>query len=696
MMMMMMASLKTSWIQSILLLTLFQCCDTQGPPSPPSDLQCSKPCDETECSVDIHCVWDGRSLLEIPTNFTLYWKYAHSRVFNASCGSKSNGLILREHFKAHEQLNVWVQAESQYGFSQSQELIFNPKNILKPPPPKFSSSYLKTLEINWSPACKQLDLSPGPCEVRYRTENDVDWQKDDELDVTYTFTDAIPGAVYEFQLRCCCDAGPFSDWSPVHRIKSAESAPIGVVDVWRDCGISPTSTDCYLTWKRLPASLARGPVLTYEITLLYMNGSIEQMNASTANSSRHFASGEEMWFLRSPLKNVSSVSVTAFNSFGATAPAFLAMPLTGKEGNDEAVKPYMNEENLTVNLDLPSQLVDRENRFLVQYKEAEQPAGQGFDWRMVSRSKTVRFTGWFKKYTPYQVTLFQILNTGEVQHISSVVVYSVQKAPSAVPSFNVVSIEETEVTVQWEPVPLRNQNGQILYYLVGIDSEEVHNVSVSSQHNNKKSLSLKLQRLQPAQEYEVWVRAVNAAGRGPSVTARFTTQHSRNFDLLFAIVVGVLLVFFVFSAVLIWLCHGKHKLCRLAFRGPDPRRSHILKEIKHQIHDDTLAWMCIPIPESYLIISQLEIQETKLEDFDTDRCTHAGTGIGCLQINCLEDETEDAVRDRKDCRYNGKDYSKMVDSDEDRKSCCSSSEEELHTSDYEKRFMPTAADLLAL
>lgn len=37
------------------------------------------------------------------------------------------------------------------------------------------------------------------------------------------------------------------------------SAPVGELDVWRDCGISQTSSDCVLTWKvgkiRLPQSL---------------------------------------------------------------------------------------------------------------------------------------------------------------------------------------------------------------------------------------------------------------------------------------------------------------------------------------------------------------------------------------------------------------------------------------------------------
>lgn len=55
----------------------------------------------------------------------------------------------------------------------------------------------------------------------------------------------------------------------------------------------------------------------------------------------------------------------------------------------------MNEENLTVSWDLPSQLSGNLKKYVVQYKRAC-PPGKGFDWVKVSKSQTTgTFTGLF-------------------------------------------------------------------------------------------------------------------------------------------------------------------------------------------------------------------------------------------------------------------------------------------------------------
>lgn len=43
----------------------------------------------------------------------------------------------------------------------------------------------------------------------------------------------------------------------------------------------------------------------------------------------------------------------------------------------------MNDENLTVSWHLPSQLADKE--YVVEYKQAGSPLGQGFDWVRVNK-----------------------------------------------------------------------------------------------------------------------------------------------------------------------------------------------------------------------------------------------------------------------------------------------------------------------
>lgn len=88
---------------------------------------------------------------------------------------------------------------------------------------------------------------------------------------------------------------------------------------------------------------------------------------------------------------------------------------------------------------------------------------------------------------------------------------------------------------------------------------------------------------------------------------------------------------------------------------------------------------------------------------DSDGLTRPMGGDGCSQMDCQDDHSEDAVTEefgRTEHRYGRKEYSKMVDSDEerdreeDRDDCWSSSEEEQFTSGYEKHFMPSALEIL--
>lgn len=51
----------------------------------------------------------------------------------------------------------------------------------------------------------------------------------------------------------------------------------------------------------------------------------------------------------------------------------------------------MNEENLKVSWNLPSQLSDTLKEYVVQYKQAGSPLGQAFDWVKVNKSQAAAF-----------------------------------------------------------------------------------------------------------------------------------------------------------------------------------------------------------------------------------------------------------------------------------------------------------------
>ncbi|XP_036943815.1 interleukin 12 receptor, beta 2a, like [Acanthopagrus latus] len=695
-----MATLKTGWLLSILLVNLPNCvvpAVSPGLPATPSPPECYIPCDEKSCFVDIHCTLDPREEPQIPTNYSLHWAPGNNSVVLSTRGlhvTRLTGLIDRERFNHHGGLRVWVQAMNRHGLAKSEEAEFDPTNIFKPPPPKVLSSHQEPYEIHWISHCDQLELSMGPCAVRHRTEADQVWVEGEEgVYGSHTFENVMPCTAYEFQVRCAC-TGLTSDWSNIERIPAIETTPVGKLDVWMDCGIYPSISDCFLTWKKLPVSQACGLILGYEVRLSYKNGTTVVVNGSMAERYGMWCDEVQCRF-NSSLKDASSVSVSAYNAHGATVPSYLTLPVPGKEKNEQPLHLKMNEENLTVSWNLPSQLSDTLRQYVVQYKQAGHP--QGFDWVKVNKSQTAAFfKGQFEICKPHQVSLFEVLHNGKVHHLLSAIGYSRQGVPAKLPSFEVPLIAATHVTLRWDPGPLSKQDGLILYYQIGLDGQNVYNVSASCRN-------FTLQHLSPGQKYGVWIRAVSARGPGENVTVTFETKHLEefaNYPVLRVIlcVFGVCFLIFVVCA-----CRGKVPLF-YCDKVPDPRNSHIFREMKQQINDP-LTWICIPVHEPHPKISLLEVVEiqpgsskSSLEETsDTDGLIRPAVGEGSSQMDCQDDQMKDGITKecpRTDHKYRREAYSKMVDSDEerDKEDCWNSSEEEEGTSDYEKHFMPTVSE----
>ncbi|XP_056258620.1 interleukin 12 receptor, beta 2a, like [Seriola aureovittata] len=703
-----MATLRTRWLLSMLLVNLPNCCTPTDPPTHPSLPECYFPCDEESCNVDIHCAWDPGPDPHFTTNYSLHWEPAISKGGYVNSQTSSSAVIVREDFANHGKIRVWVKAENLHGSFTSPVVDLNIADINKPPPPNIKLRQQKSIEIEWHSFCDELGFSEGVCYVRNRIEADRVWlEYDSGLLRMHMIESPQPCTIYEIQVRCACATGLISDWSTIHRIKSTETDPLGKPDIWWDCGTSPASFNCALTWKNLAASQACS-VLGYTVTRFYNNGTTVSITVESGG-----LCNKMQCHLNTSLKDVSSFNVSAFNTYGATEPSHLVMPVPGKEKNEQVIQLNMNEVNLTVSWDLPSQHTDNLKEYVVQYKQAGCPTGKGFDWIKVKKNQTVFFKGPFKKVTPFQVSLFSVSHSLEVHHLSSVIGYSLEGTPSRVRSFKVFPVAPTQVKLSWEPVPLFERNGVIQYYQIRLNRQNVYNVS-ATQHENK---NFELKHLSPGQEYEVSIRAVTVAGPGANVTTKFKTEQDENFvHLIPAVLVPSLVFLLVVICILVLLCCCRgEKVCPLVTscfceKVPDPSNSHIFRQMKHQIND-SLAWICIPVNEQHPNISMLEVVEIQPGAFmsspektsDTDGLTRPILRDGCSQMDCQDDQSENAVLKqggRTDHRYGRKEYSKMVDSDEerdkeeDRDDCWSSSDEEQLTSGYEKHFMPTASEIL--
>ncbi|XP_065820879.1 interleukin 12 receptor, beta 2a, like [Labrus bergylta] len=706
-----MATLKTRWLLSIWLVSLSECSASEGPPAPPSRPECFIPCDEN-CQVDIQCTWEPRPDPQIPTKYTLHWEPANKDDQHGISGSSSSHFIDREKFSNHDALRVWVQAENQHGSSKSPDVQFNSADIHKPSPPKVTlSDHQESLEITWITSCESQHAA-GHCDVQHRTEEHQEWLQVKEVYCHIALKSPRPCTVYEFQVRCSCDKGLMSNWSSVHRITSRGMAPVAELDVWADRGIIPESRDYVLTWKELPPPLACGLILGYDVRLSYINRTVKSVNLSTAEPSRGLLVCEEMQCqFNSSLKDVASVTVSAYNRHGASVPSYLSVPVTAfvSEKNEQEIHLKVTEENLTVSWKLPHRLPVNLKEYVVQYKQAGRPLGRGFDWVKVSKNqRTATFKGQFKKYTPFQVSLISVSCSNQTHHLLSAVGYSLEGIPSKVPSFKWLSSSATHANLTWEHVPLLERNGIILYYQIGVNRQNVYNVSASN--------TSALLHLRPGHKYEVWIQAVTAAGPGERSNITFTSQIHDGY--LTPILLGIFLpVAICICVALLCACQRERKVCPLMLscfyeKVPDPRNSHIFRQVKNQINDP-LGWICIPVYEPHAKICLLEVVERSFisnpkKTLDPEGHTRPVVADGFSPMDSMDDEREDAVTEethRTDRKYGTEAYSKIVDSDEERdeekeeeeeerEDCWSSSTEEPFESGYEKHFMPTALEIL--
>ncbi|KAM3597330.1 uncharacterized protein V6R79_003164 [Siganus canaliculatus] len=706
-----MATFKTKWLLSILLINLpngFAQTVSPGPPAPPSCPECFIPCDEKSCLVHITCVWDASQEPWIPVNYSLHW-HPTDREGHIFTGTNLTGSIDREHFLVTDELHVWVQAMNQHGSNSSPTAVFNTENIKKPPPPKVTSSHHDALEIWWNSTCDQLQLSVGQCDVRHRVGTEEVWLEDDTGIYGSYEINPQPCMAYEFQVRCECVNSLMSDWSEIHKIQDIKSAPVGEVDIWRDCGISSASSDCVLMWKRLQISQAC-LILGYGVRLLTADNSpVLSVNVSVdvkTEPRTQIICNVEQCYLNYTLKGVSSVRVSAYNTHGATKPSYLIMPVSGNRKNEQDLHVGMTEETMTVSWET-TLLSDKVKEYVIQYKQAGCPLGQNFAWVKVNTSvTTTNFKGRFKKYTPYQVSLFAVLQDSKINHLSSVLRYLLEGTPGRVSVFQVSSLAETHVTLYWEPLPLSSQRGLILFYEIGLNNHTVYNASASQQ----ESWTYKLQQLSPGQEYEVWIRAVTVAGPGEKNAVRFNTTDNEKFA--HRLLVGILIPLFICVLLFILFCAfcKESKSCSVVpshyYQVPDPCNSHIFRNMNYQL--DT-AWLCIPVYEPHPKISVLEVVEIQRwnsrpfleKNIDANGLTRPVHTDESLQMNCKDDHrketfTEEWQSQRTVHNSARQAYSKMVDSDEERveEDHGTLSEEEEGPSGYEKHFMPSAVEIL--
>ncbi|KAG1967190.1 interleukin-12 receptor subunit beta-2 [Pimephales promelas] len=660
------------------------------PPSSPSRPDCAiEDLDEV-----IHCSWTKSNEPMIPTIYTLHWKDCDGKI-NSRVSYQENVVINRTEYMKSTDITAWVTAKNGLGSAQSEESVFNTGHIIRPDPPINITHTFMPLVIYWNMDCDNVGPLDKTCQVQYHTHNHMlDWIQEDDLQSTFPLEDSQPFTEYSFRVRCHCgyEENVMSDWSSVFSVRTPPAAPVGQLDVWSDC--APYSDNsCNIYWKEMPLSQARGEISDYIVTLKLKNGTeIRQgTRQSRDTGSQHRTEQNCPQLRRFPLKmGVMGVYVSANTSMGMSVPTFMPFPVRGQTTPEVDLSVMGEKQTLRVSWSVHPQFSDNVLEYVVQHVPVV-PHLACLSWVRVNRTQTsVTITGDFRNYTAYNVSLYTVSYNNHSTFLKSAIAYTLQGVPPKVPQFNVQIISQSSVTLMWSPIPVHESKGVILHYSVGIN-ETGYNVS-------SDSTSMHLSDLQPARQYQAWVSAVSAAGEGMRSVTTFSTPEENSLFTSILIAVFTLMSFLilVIAFKLVWLRYCSQKI-------PDPLNS---KSFKHMNFQHAWPWLC-SLSESPLKISELEIvenlhpntptspSETELEKILIDvepQHFQVPDGLGRTKEGgekWLEDSEESNRRRVSKQDSWRKEYSEMVDTDEEEGAGGEEWWDQPCGSDYERHFMPS-------
>ncbi|XP_067314671.1 interleukin 12 receptor, beta 2a, like isoform X2 [Pseudorasbora parva] len=621
----------------------------------------------------------------IPTIYTLHWKDYNGKVYSRE-SDEENVVISRMEYMKNSVITAWVTAKNLLGSARSEEYSFNTGHIFRPDPPNIITHSFMPLVIYWNMSlCEIAGPLEKTCQVQYHAHNHMlDWIQEDDCQSQFPFEDSQPFTEYSFRVRCHCgyEEEVMSDWSSVYSVRTPPAAPVGQLDVWSDCAADSDNSPCNIYWKEMPLSQARGEVSNYIVSLKLKNGTeIKQDTRQRRDTGILHRTEQNCPHLRRfPLKMaVVGVFVSANTSMGTSDPTFIPFSVRGQTPPKANLSVMGEKQELQVSWYVHTQFSESVLEYLIQHVSVEhhRPC---LNWVRVNRTqRSVTITGDFRNYTAYNVSLFAVFNNHST-FLESAIVYTRQGVPPKVPQFHVKIISPSSVILMWNPIPVQESKGVILYYVVGIDETRFN---LSSDRT-----SLPLSDLQPSQQYQAWVSAVSAAGEGMRSTTTFSTPEEYSFATSIALAVLIplsfLILVFAFIFVLLRCCSQKI---------PDPLNSKSFKHLNFQY-----TWpLRSSLSEITLKICELEIVEKMHEPEKVLIGVEAQhfqvpDGLGRSNEGREEKWIEDSEESNRDLLKQGswrKEYSEMVDTDEEENGGTGEEWWDQHcVSDYERHFMP--------
>lgn len=534
------------------------------PPDKPENLTCV--CYNVRT---LTCTWEPGRPPIMTTTYTLkqYWAMEKRKECVVSNGENSCTLSYPD-FTLHIDTEFRVEAKNTLGKAESNPVVFDIIEILKPDPPDVLSAapvLQNILRIEWKNPLDSVDFKYN---LRYRPIDRPEWSEVPPEDLEKTRSSFVlqglqSYTVYVISLRCKpIKSAYWSDWSKERKATTSESPPSQGPELWRK--IIRTGSEenrvVQLMWKDLK-SRANGVILGYNVTL--------KRGPQVVDS---FIVKDTVFNITVP-KGSYEVVLTAYNSRGSSPPSTLIIPSdTDKKAMlpaDVNLRAFPEDGRLAVEWSPLGGVFG----YVIEWCSNSASMDCSFEWQREPSDTTKTFLrGDIKPYVYYLIRLNPLYKTGR-ERSSYVGTYLRQGVPDKGPDVVTKTSGKTWSTLRWDHIPLPKQNGVITNYTIKYKdsdgSENVITVNASVTEYTLKSLSAK-------SSYTVTVTANTEKGGKAGQPLTFTTLPFDHGEVE-AIVVSSCLGFLVLILVLCFLfCNKKEAIKKHIWPNvPDPSKSNI-------------------------------------------------------------------------------------------------------------------------
>ncbi|NWU91760.1 IL6RB protein, partial [Upupa epops] len=613
------------------------------PPEKPKNLSCIVH-QVLQFTYPMTCTWNPGRHTYLDTEFRLIHRWPQENFPDCIPKDVNNSCTISD-VQFFVNLDIWVEAANALGKAESDRLVLDPIEIVKPLPPhnlSVNSGILPTvLKLSWenriSTALMKLKFN-----IRYKIAGDTKWMQVPPEDIasprtSFTVQGLKPYIEYVFSIRCMKEdgVGYWSDWSEEKTGVTTEDKPSKGPPIWRiiDTSDSSASWTVHLMWKALEPFEANGVILWYEVTV--------RAKSSLSSPPEKYSVNATNLTLKLP-NGTYEVTVVAHNRAGASPPSVLLIPAINSKAPVKNVRTLPKDGKLWVGWTAPNNNV---MKYVIEWCLVSNSSDCVIEWQ--NEQGNVQGTylkGVIRPFKCYLITVYPLYANGQGSG-QSVMAYLQQDRPSKGPTVQTKKVGKAEAVLTWNHLTVDEQNGFIRSYTILYKTVDGNETAVTV---DPSKTEYTLSSLTSDTLYTVRMMAYTDEGgrSGPDFT--FTTQKFGKGEIE-AIVVPVCLAFLLIVLLGVLFCFNKRDLIKKHIWPivPDPSKSNIAQwspqvPAKHNFNSKDQMY-----PEgSFTDVSVVEIEaddkksfsEQDLKPFDLlkkEKSTSEGHSSGIGGSSCM-------------------------------------------------------------